>query len=188
MYGYGQPAPIPITFLKEDDEHIRARFYEDMPSGISGTAVDNKYNKNVTFFACKKGDKIAQQGTQNLSYDVPKMAGYKYAFHVSGWRWDDKAIKAFGADISKDVAHNIAVETQPIVAYATNIDELKEESDNSDKHYWCVARDTVFIYDNSFDLAPMPSFVVCDDEAQLKGEEPGVAAESNASGKMDCDD
>ena len=75
-------------------------------------------------------------------------------------------------------------ETQPIVASATNIDELKEESDNSDKHYWCVARDTLYIYDNSFKITDlMPSFVVCEPKAQLKGEEPGVAAEANASGK-----
>ena len=29
----------------------------------------------------------------------------------------------------------------------------------------------------------MPSFVVCDNKAQIKGEEPGTAAEANASGK-----
>jgi hypothetical protein len=154
-----------------------------MPSGIPGTAVDKNYNPNVTFFAWKKNDKIAQQGTQTLAYDVPKMAGYKYAFHVSGWRWDDAAIKAFGADIQKDISHNIAQESARIESSATNVDEIKEETDNPNKNYWCTARDTVFIYNNQFVVEEnMPYFVVCSDEAQLKGEEPGGAAEANASG------
>ncbi len=185
LYHIGTPAAIPLSFLKADANGVRARFFEDMPSGIQGTAIDNSYKTDVTYFACKKGDKIANTGAYTLLDDVPKMQGngYKYAYHVSGWRWDDDAIRAFGADINKDVAHNIAAETQPIVAYATNIDELKEESDNASKHYWCVARDTLFIYDNTFNIDPMPSFVVCDDEAQLKGEAPGEAAGANASGK-----
>ncbi|MBO7440298.1 MAG: hypothetical protein J6U21_11555, partial [Bacteroidales bacterium] len=185
LYHIGTPAAIPLSFLKADANGVRARFFEDMPSGIQGTAIDNSYKNDVTYFACKKDDMIANLGKLPLYFDVPKMQGmgYKYAYHVSGWRWDDDAIRAFGADINKDIAHNIAVETQPIVASATNIDELKEESDNSDKHYWCVARDTLYIYDNTFDIDFMPSFVVCEPKAQLKGEEPGVAAAANASGK-----
>jgi hypothetical protein len=132
-----------------------------------------------------KGDNIPNQGKDPyfLKWDVPDMPGYDHAYHVSGWRWDEGAIAQFGADLEKELATTSTAQGVQIVSTATNIDELKEEADNADKHYWCVARDTVFIYDNSFDIEDMmPSFVVCDDETQLKGEEPGAAAEANASG------
>ena len=188
LFGYGEPARIPFTFLKEETpgSGIRAVFFDDEPSGISYTRSVNpgeKYNSNVTFFGSKKDDLIAKCGTEKLNQDVPPMPGYDHAYHISGWRWDPDAINEFGADLTRALATETATSANPIVAYATNIDELKEESDNSDKHYWCVARDTLFIYDNTFDIEFMPSFVVCEPTAQLKGENPGVAAGANASGK-----
>ncbi|MBR4327508.1 MAG: hypothetical protein IKP73_18505 [Bacteroidales bacterium] len=183
---YGEPIKIPLTFLKEYNG-VRAKFFEEdeIPKGIQGVTFDNTYEKeDATYFACKKGDVICNESREGaLAYDVPKMPGYKYAYHVSGWRWDDDAIRAFGADIQQDISHNIAEKSEPIQSTATNVDEIKEETDNPNKNYWCTARDTVFIYNNQFVVEEnMPYFVVCSDEAQLKGEEPGGAAEANASG------
>jgi len=189
LFGYGIPAPIPISFLKADDNGVRAVFYDNEPTGVSNTKTGTANNyttnncNNVTCFASLKGDSIAITGTKPLLYDVPDMPGYDHAYHVSGWRWDDDAIAKFGADLEKEIASTSKSQGVQIVSSVTNIDELKEEADNSDKHYWCVARDTVFIYDNRFSIEDMkPNFVVCDEEAELKGEEPGVAAEANASG------
>jgi len=111
------------------------------------------------------------------------LPGWDYAYHVVNIKFDNEAFARYMDKLNSDIARQGVKERDPIVAKAQTVDELKEEADNADKHYWCVARDTVFVYDNTIESMEMkPNFVVCDDKAQLIGEDPGTAAGANASG------
>ncbi|MBO7438465.1 MAG: hypothetical protein J6U21_02180 [Bacteroidales bacterium] len=159
------------------------RYNADSPDAQANRA--NRIDDRYTNFAVLKGTNIIQDGGDNrkLWNDVPVKLGWDYAYHVVNIMFDSKAVARYMDKLNSDIARQGVKEREPIKAKAQTIDEFKEEADNSDKHYWCVARDTVFIYDNTImSMEIKPNFIVCDDKAQLIGEDPGTAAGANASG------
>jgi hypothetical protein len=110
------------------------------------------------------------------------MKGYDHAYHVTNWTYDDEAILAYTEKLNDEIAQYSAKTRDPLESTAVTVDDFKEEAENPTKHFWCIARDTVFVYDNRFKIAEMPNFVVCDPTAELRGEEPGDVAAAGASG------
>jgi len=184
VWGWGQPARIPKRFLAG---------YED-GTWQNIVTTTNPKSATRTNFAKDKGVKAAHNNSA-LSHDVPLLGdgdqdgvsadGWTAAWHVTGIKFDEDAIKSYISEFETELADYSTKTREPLVSTATTVDEIKEEAENQDKHFWCVARDTVFVYDNRFNIANMPNFVVCEDNVQLLGEEPGsaLAADGAASGK-----
>ena len=204
LWGYGQPGAIPTEVLvhtKDDDFGVFLNHLDPnkVPSfvhvthsernPIRSTKGENAIDARYTNFSALKGtNSIQDSNNRKLKNDVPVMPGWDYAYHVVNIMFDNEAFARYMDKLNSDIARQGVKERDPIVAKAQTVDELKEEADNADKHYWCVARDTVFIYDNTItSMEYMPSFVVCGDQALLKGEEPGGAAGANASGYWTID-
>ena len=170
-----------VNHLKEDDVPP----YINVTHSEGAMTADNAMNKKYTTFAALKGSRIIQDSGNDraIRTNVPVLPGWDYAYHVVNIKFDNEAFARYMDRLNSDIARQGVKERDPIKAQAQTIDEFKEEADNSDKHYWCVARDTVFIYDNTItSMEIKPNFIVCDDKAQLIGENPGEAAEANASG------
>ena len=199
MWGYGNPGVIPTEVLKHTDDGDFGWFMNhldpnDVPPYIHVTHSDgvmtagNPLNPDFTNFAALKGTRIVQDSWPDnndraIRTNVPVLPGWNYAYHVVNIKFDNEAFARYMDRLSSDIARQGVKERDPIKAQAQTIDEFKEEADNADKHYWCVARDTVFIYDNTItSMEIKPNFIVCDDKAQLIGENPGEAAGANASG------
>ena len=199
MWGYGNPGVIPVEVLKHTDDGDFGWFMNhldpnDVPPYIHVTHSDgvmtagNPLNPDFTNFAALKGTRIVQDSWPDnndraIRTNVPVLPGWDYAYHVVNMKFDNEAFARYMDKLNSDIARQGVKERDPIVAKAQTVDELKEEADNASKHYWCVDRDTVFIYDNTItSMEIKPNFIVCDDKAQLIGENPGVAAEANASG------
>ncbi|MBO7462238.1 MAG: hypothetical protein J6T96_06550, partial [Bacteroidales bacterium] len=182
LWEYGKPGAIPTEILKHKDNGDFGHFFDSPPPSIQGPA-EARYIGDYTNFATKQGMHIANNGSYDLNNNIYVLPGWDRAYHVVNFRFDDNAFESYMDKLIQDISRQATTERDPIVAKAKTIDEFKEEADNSDKHYWCVARDTVFIYDNTItSMEIKPNFIVCDDKAQLIGEAPGEAAEANASG------
>ena len=182
LWGYGQPGAIPTEILQHKDNGDFGHFFDSPPPSIQGP-TEASYKSAYTNFATKKGMHIASSGAHNLDNDIYVLPGWDRAYHVVNFKFNQQAFESYMDKLIQDISRQAEKDRDPIVAKAKTVDEFKEEADNSDKHYWCVARDTVFIYDNTItSMEIKPNFIVCDDKAQLIGENPGEAAEANASG------
>jgi hypothetical protein len=181
LWEYGQPGAIPTEVLTHKPNGDYGNFYDSPPNHIVSTSA--QFDENYTNFATKQGSLIANNGRYNLKNDTPILPGWDHAYHCVNIKFDPIAFEAYMDKLIQDISRQEVTHRDPVEAHAQTIDELKEEADNADKHYWCVDRDTVFIYDNTITKMEIkPNFIVCDDKAQLIGENPGVAAEANASG------
>ena len=186
MFGYGQPAKIPTSLLKHD---ANGNYMYHPGTGNRSSEITNFTSKKGENGGC---DKDNDYNVKNyLDFDVPLWGDvdndgvgddvWSKAWHVTNLKFDDVAIEEFIEGLEKDLEEYAAKTRDPLVSTAITVDEFKEEAENPTKHFWCVDRDTVFIYNNKFYIDDMPNFVVCDENAELTGEDPGAAGD--ASGK-----